>query len=148
IKDININNGSLTFLLLNVNFMDSGNYTVFEGSLEKGKRSILVTRLILSGRVPNQMLLPFLCNNTNTASITIRKDNAFDYADYTTYDVARKTCTYIHDSQYYKDRIDNCVLNYTNFNLLLRDLTWSDNGIYTAWDDRGLLLDSIFVSVT
>ncbi|KAL3884772.1 hypothetical protein ACJMK2_024876, partial [Sinanodonta woodiana] len=43
IQDISMDNSSLTFILLNVNLMDSGTYTVLEGSFEKGKRSILVT---------------------------------------------------------------------------------------------------------
>ncbi|KAL3884795.1 hypothetical protein ACJMK2_024896, partial [Sinanodonta woodiana] len=148
IKDINMSNGSLTFFLLNVNLMDSGKYTVSEGSLEKEKRRILVTNRILSGQVSKPMIMPFMCNNTKTSSIKICKNHAFSYVDYIIYDVARKSCTYTNISQDYKDRNFSCVLNDTSFNLILEELTWSDKDVYTAWDDQGLLLDSIRVGIT
>ncbi|KAL3884765.1 hypothetical protein ACJMK2_024869, partial [Sinanodonta woodiana] len=147
IKDINMNNDSLSFLLLNANFMDSGNYTVVEGSLVKGKRGILVTRRILTGHGSKPMILPFVCNNTNTSSITIGHSYDFDYMNYIVYDVVHNNCTYTNVSQNYTDRIDSCVINDTNFNLVIRELTWQDKGYYTAWDDQGLLLDSIFVGI-
>ncbi|KAK3607408.1 hypothetical protein CHS0354_003039 [Potamilus streckersoni] len=46
INNIKLENDSLSFLLLNVNFMDSGNYTVFDSSWEKGKQSIVVPRSV------------------------------------------------------------------------------------------------------
>ncbi|KAL3884784.1 hypothetical protein ACJMK2_024885, partial [Sinanodonta woodiana] len=147
IKDININNGSLSFLLVDVNFIDSGNCTVFEGDLEKGKQNILVTRLVLNGQVSKSMILPFLCNNTNTSSIKIGKSHAFDQVDYIIYDVASKNCTYTKVTLDYKVRNFNCVLNGTSFNLILEELTWTDKGIYTAWDDQGLLLDALFLGI-
>ncbi|KAL3884800.1 hypothetical protein ACJMK2_024901, partial [Sinanodonta woodiana] len=72
------------------------------------------------------MILPFTCINTNTSSIKIGKNHAFDCVDYIIYDVARKTCAYTNISQDYMNRIDSCVLNDTTFNLILRELTWSD----------------------
>ncbi|KAL3884766.1 hypothetical protein ACJMK2_024870, partial [Sinanodonta woodiana] len=147
IIDINMKNGSLKFLLLNVNYMDSGNYTVFDGRIEKGKCSILVTRLILNGQVSKPMTLPFLCNNTNTSSIKIGKNHDFDYVDYIIFDVARKDCTYTKVSQDYKDRNFSCVLHDAKFELTFRELIWSDNGAYIARDDLGILLDALYVGI-
>ncbi|KAL3884792.1 hypothetical protein ACJMK2_024893 [Sinanodonta woodiana] len=147
INDVKMNNGKITFILLNVNVMDSGNYTVIEGKMEKGKRSIFVTRRILNGQVTKPMILSFMCNNTNTSSIKIRKSHAFDYVDYIIFDVARKNCTYTNVSQDYKDRNFSCVLNDANFDLTFRDLIWSDKGAYIAWDDMGLLLDALFLGI-
>ncbi|KAL3884802.1 hypothetical protein ACJMK2_024903, partial [Sinanodonta woodiana] len=100
---------------------------------------------ILYGHVSTPMIIPFMCNNTNTSSIKIGRNHAFDYVDCIIYDATRKSCTYTNMSQDYMDRIDSCILNYTSFNLILRELTWQDKGAYTAWDDQGLLLDSILV---
>ncbi|KAL3884767.1 hypothetical protein ACJMK2_024871 [Sinanodonta woodiana] len=147
INDVKMNNGKITFILLNVNVMDSGNYTVIEGKMEKGKRSIFVTRRILNGQVTKPMILSFMCNNTNTSSIKIRKSHAFDYVDYIIFDVERKYCTYTNVSQDYKDRNFSCVLNDANFDLTFRDLIWSDKGAYIAWDDMGLLLDALFLGI-
>ncbi|KAL3884785.1 hypothetical protein ACJMK2_024886 [Sinanodonta woodiana] len=147
IIDINMKNESLKFLLLNVNYMDSGNYTVFDGKIEKGKCSILVTRLILNGQVSKPMTLPFLCNNTNTSSIKIGKNHDFDYVDYIIYDVARKDCAYTKVSQDYKDRNFSCVLHDAKFELTFRELIWSDKGAYIARDDLGILLDALYVGI-
>ncbi|KAL3884803.1 hypothetical protein ACJMK2_024911, partial [Sinanodonta woodiana] len=100
---------------------------------------------IVFGHFSKPMILSFMCNNTNTTSIKIGKMHAFDYAYYIIYDVTRKSCTYTNISQDYMDRVDSCVLNYTSFTLILREITWHDKGAYTAWDDQGLLLDSLLV---
>ncbi|KAL3884791.1 hypothetical protein ACJMK2_024892 [Sinanodonta woodiana] len=147
IKEVKMNNDTITFMLLNVNIMDSGNYKVIEGSMEKGKQSIFVTRRILNGQVTKPMILSFICNNTNTSSIKIGKSHAFDYVDYIIFDVARKNCTYTNVLQDYKDRNFSCVLNNANFDLTFRNLIWSDKGAYIAWDDMGLLLDAIFLGI-
>ncbi|KAL3884804.1 hypothetical protein ACJMK2_024912, partial [Sinanodonta woodiana] len=103
---------------------------------------------ILFGQVSKPIILPFMCNNTNTSSIKIGKNHAFDHANYIVYDVAQNRCTHTSFVKDYNDRIESCVVNEANFDIAFRELIWTDKGAYTAWDDQGLLLDSVFVSIT
>ncbi|KAL3884794.1 hypothetical protein ACJMK2_024895, partial [Sinanodonta woodiana] len=103
---------------------------------------------ILYGQVFKPMTMTFMCNNTNTSTIRIAKNHSFAYLDYIIYDVARKNCIYTNYSQNLNNRIESCVFNNTNFNLILRELVWQDKGYYTAWDDQGLHLDSLLVRIT
>ncbi|KAL3884806.1 hypothetical protein ACJMK2_024907, partial [Sinanodonta woodiana] len=98
---------------------------------------------LVNGKLDELMILPFVCNNTSSSSFTIYTENALNYI---IYDVAQKKCTNV--SNYFKDRIESCVFNGKNLNLTFGQLKWLDKGNYTALDDQGFILDSIFVTIS
>ncbi|KAL3884783.1 hypothetical protein ACJMK2_024884, partial [Sinanodonta woodiana] len=102
---------------------------------------------IVTGQVSKPIILPFICNDTNTSSIKIGKSHAFDYVDYIIYDITHKNCTNTKVTPDFKDRNFSCVLNEANFDLTFRELLWSDKGGYLAWDDQGVLLDALFIGI-
>ncbi|KAK3607403.1 hypothetical protein CHS0354_003030 [Potamilus streckersoni] len=145
IQRIEINNGSLSFLLLNVTFMDSGNYTVIQNSLEKGKTSILLPRHRLLGQNSKPMFLLFTCNMTNVTSITIEMLISKIHHLVLKYDVTSENCTKF--GSLYMDRIEACVLNGSTFSFSIRNLTLVDMGMYVAWGNMDILMDSVLVEV-
>ncbi|KAL3884805.1 hypothetical protein ACJMK2_024906 [Sinanodonta woodiana] len=97
----------------------------------------------LNGQLDEPMILPFVCNHSNSSSVTIYTENALNYI---IYDVAQNKCTNV--SNYFNDRIESCVFNGKNLNLTFKQLKWLDKGNYTALDDQGFILDSIFVAIS
>ncbi|KAK3590885.1 hypothetical protein CHS0354_020863 [Potamilus streckersoni] len=145
LERIEISNVSLSFLLLSVNFMDSGNYTAFQDSMIKGKTSILIPRRQFHGQDGEPMILNFRCNITYATSINIEmmisKKLHFLVVKY---DVTRANCTDI--GNLYMDRIDNCVLKDSNFSFTIRKVSLIDVGLYVAWNDVDFFIDSAFLA--
>ncbi|KAK3579592.1 hypothetical protein CHS0354_025498 [Potamilus streckersoni] len=137
-------NGILSFLLLNVNFMDSGNYTVFtfEDFVENGKKSILVPRTVIRGQDRGSLIVQFMCNKTNTSSIKIEMVSP-TYHLIAIYDVEQAGCSvYLYTSE-----IESCALSGNVFFITFQKLSWYDVGTYVAWDDKSFLLDSAIIDI-
>ncbi|KAL3884522.1 hypothetical protein ACJMK2_024656 [Sinanodonta woodiana] len=143
ITHITPNYNSLSFRLRNVTFMDSGNYTIFEDSIENGKTSILVARFRLTGQDKEPMVLPFLYNQMNISTIQIEMLIPSMNFPVLIYDVKKDYCTTL--GQLYMARIQNCELSGNRFSFTFRDVSWLDKGMYVAWDDKGFILDTIMV---
>ncbi|KAK3607404.1 hypothetical protein CHS0354_003031 [Potamilus streckersoni] len=89
--------------------------------------------------------MDFKCKNTNTSVIIIRKMSVGFCKNISIYDVTQGKCIHVVDD--YIGRVENCDLKETIFHLTIQSLTWLDKGPYFAWDDTGLLLDSIFMDI-
>ncbi|KAL3884846.1 hypothetical protein ACJMK2_024947 [Sinanodonta woodiana] len=140
-------NNSLSFLLLNVTFMDSGTYTVltFGDSVVKGKTGLLVARQTVFGQHDKVMNITFMSNKTNISSINIEMVLFKIVFPIVIYDVSHANCTEVGDVL--KNRIKSCLFNGITLSLTIRSFTWLDRGTYVAWDDSNFLLDSIFVEI-
>ncbi|KAL3884828.1 hypothetical protein ACJMK2_024929 [Sinanodonta woodiana] len=144
IKHIKMDKGCFSFRLLLVSTMDSGNYTVFQNSLEKGNTSILVSRRVLFRQDLGSMILPFKFNKANMSLITIEMINPLPLA-VVIYDVELQRCK--HMGYPYQNRTESCAFNASNFTFTLHNVSWLDKGTYVAWDDRRFLLDSIDLDI-
>ncbi|KAK3590882.1 hypothetical protein CHS0354_020859 [Potamilus streckersoni] len=143
IEMIKIEKSSLRFLLLNVDFVDSGNYTVAIDSQRKGATSIFVPRHRLLGNNTESMVVHFTCNITYLSSIKIEMMISKQNFYVLKYDVKRRNCT--EEGNLYRNRIENCVLKGSNFSFTIRKITFVDMGMYVAWDDKDILMDSVIV---
>ncbi|KAL3884829.1 hypothetical protein ACJMK2_024930, partial [Sinanodonta woodiana] len=140
-------NNSLCFLLLNVTFIDSGNYTVstMGDSVVKGKTGLLVARQTVFGQHDTLMNITFMCNKTNISSIKIEMMLHTQVYPVVIYDVSHANCTEVGDV--FKNQIESCLFNGITLSLTIRSLTWLEKGTYVAWGDMTFLLDSIFVEI-
>ncbi|KAL3884826.1 hypothetical protein ACJMK2_024927 [Sinanodonta woodiana] len=145
IEMIKITNNCLSFQLLNVNVMDSGDYMAYADSMVKGNTSILVARRILLVQDGVSTTLSFMCNTTQVTSIKIEMMvNTLKFV-VVKYDVLHANCTEF--GHVYSDRIDSCVLRDSTLSFIIRKVSYVDMGTYVAWDDKDIPIDSIFVEV-
>ncbi|KAK3590887.1 hypothetical protein CHS0354_020865 [Potamilus streckersoni] len=145
LQRIEINETYLSFLLLNVSFADSGNYTAIENKLVKGKTSIHVPRYLLLGQDGEPITVTFTCNKTKVTSIKIEIMTSTVHHLVLTYDVTRENNTQI--SSLYSDRIEGCVLEGSIFFFTIRKVSFLDKGTYVAWGDMDYVLDSVFLDL-
>ncbi|KAL3884832.1 hypothetical protein ACJMK2_024933, partial [Sinanodonta woodiana] len=146
IINMNMINGSLRFVLLNVSFNDSGKFTDRINSCEKTKSTILVTRRRLTAYVDETFILDFMFRgNTNTSLVIINKMGVNDGIPLTIYNMSQKNCTYIMNNNL--GLVKNCDFKEATLWLIFPRLTWHDKGTYIAWDDTCLLLDSVFMEI-
>ncbi|KAL3884827.1 hypothetical protein ACJMK2_024928 [Sinanodonta woodiana] len=147
IERFNISNSSLSFLLLNIKYMDSGTYTVLtvETSVVKVETSILVARQTIRGQYGDSMNITFICNTTNISLIKIEMIEPKLRYTVLMYNVTHAKCTEV--GQLFTSQIESCVFNGITFSFTIRRITWLEIGTYVAWDDQKFLLDSIFVSI-
>ncbi|KAL3884816.1 hypothetical protein ACJMK2_024917 [Sinanodonta woodiana] len=140
---VNLDKGHLSFILLNVSFIDSGNYTVVEHSLEKGKTSIIVPHHRIIGQHNEPAMLSFTCNITNVTLIKIQMMLSTLQHVVLKYDVTRENNTEVDDL--YRYRIEGCEVNENNFSFTFRKVSWADLGVYVAWSDTNILMDSVLL---
>ncbi|KAK3580155.1 hypothetical protein CHS0354_013436 [Potamilus streckersoni] len=147
IERFKLNNGNLSFLLLNVNFMDSGKYTVstLDSSVVKGKTSILVARQTILGQDGGLMNFTFMCNKTNISLIKIENIISKIHTPVVIYNVSQQNCTEF--GYLFKNQIESCLFSGITFSFTIRRLTWLEKGQYVAWDDKNFLLDSVFLEI-
>ncbi|KAL3884833.1 hypothetical protein ACJMK2_024934, partial [Sinanodonta woodiana] len=143
IPSVNLVKGNLSFILLNVSFIDSGNYTVVEHSLEKGKTSIIVTHHRILGQHNEPVMLSFTCNITNVTSIQIQMMLSTLQHVVLKYDVTQENNTEVDNL--YRYRIEGCKVNENNFSFTFRKVSWADLGVYVAWSDTNILMDSVLL---
>ncbi|KAL3884835.1 hypothetical protein ACJMK2_024936 [Sinanodonta woodiana] len=120
IPSVKMDKGNLSFILLNVSFIDSGNYTVVEHSLEKGKTSIFVPRRTLLGDYNNIMLISLICNSVNISKIQIDMITSTRTILVVMYDVRKGECT--ESGQHYLYRIQHCVFTGNTFSFTIQEL--------------------------
>ncbi|KAL3884824.1 hypothetical protein ACJMK2_024925 [Sinanodonta woodiana] len=145
IEMIKITNNCLSFQLLNVSVMDSGDYMAYADSMVKGNTSILVARRRLLVQDDLSTILYFMCNTTQVTSIKIDlMVNTLKF-DVVKYNVLHANCTEF--GYMYSDRIDDCVLRDSTLSFIIRNVSYVDMGTYVAWDDKDIHIDSIFVEV-
>ncbi|KAK3598036.1 hypothetical protein CHS0354_042404 [Potamilus streckersoni] len=147
IRGFIMNNASVSFLLLNANFNDSGKYTVTETYLEKGNTGVLVARHILRAHIGERMKITFNIPDTNTSFIKI------DYAIYTFnrtvlfLNVSKDVCSYNDVRIVEEMKFQNCSMKRREFSFTFPEISWLHKGSYFAWDEKGRLLDSLFVDI-
>ncbi|KAL3884815.1 hypothetical protein ACJMK2_024916 [Sinanodonta woodiana] len=145
IQRFKLNKDGVSFILLNVSFIDSGNYKVIENSIVKARRRIIVPRQRLLGQNKEPIIVSFTFNMANVTSIItemmISKQNNTVFK----YDVASENLTEV--GSLYSDRIEGCVLKGNIFSFTIGKIAFTDVGIYTARDNMNILMDSVLLEV-
>ncbi|KAL3886570.1 hypothetical protein ACJMK2_026555 [Sinanodonta woodiana] len=142
IESVVHNNTHFSFLLLNVMFNDSGNYTIQENANVKRITSVLVTRRKYVAHIWEPMLLSFKVYEKSMSFIKVDILNFKRSQLVVIYNLINASCTY-------RDvvSVENCVLINREFVFVIPEIGWLHKGSYFAWDDKDRLLDSIFLDI-
>ncbi|KAK3598035.1 hypothetical protein CHS0354_042403 [Potamilus streckersoni] len=139
------NNDEFSFLLLNTIFNDSGNYTVNENSNVIGITSVLVARRIFVAQLLEPFTLSFTFYDKNTLSIRVDSMTSKLSQLVVIYNATNDSCTYV--VSWGKNNIRNCTLRKGEFSFIISEIVWLNKGTYFAWDDKGRLLDSLYLDI-
>ncbi|KAL3886565.1 hypothetical protein ACJMK2_026550 [Sinanodonta woodiana] len=142
IESVVHNNTHFSFLLLNVMFNDSGNYTIQENANVKRITSVLVTRRKYVAHIWEPMLLSFKVYEKSMSFIKVDILKFKRSQPVVIYNLINASCTY-------RDvvSVENCVLINREFVFVIPEIGWLHKGSYFAWDDKDRLLDSIFLDI-
>ncbi|KAK3598040.1 hypothetical protein CHS0354_042408 [Potamilus streckersoni] len=144
IDRIEQHNDHFSFLLINVMFYDSGNYKVNVHSKLEGNTIILVARRIYVANIRNPSTLSFVFYDLNASSITVDNPTSKLTQPVLIYNATNDSCIYTDAVSVEKI---NCVLRKGEFSFIIPEIGWLHKGSYFAWDDKGRLLDSLFLDI-
>ncbi|KAK3598041.1 hypothetical protein CHS0354_042409 [Potamilus streckersoni] len=147
IQRIAMNDRNFSFLLLNATFKDSGNCTLRQTTLEKGNTGVLVARRVLPARPGDRITVSFVFHETNTSSIKIDYASCTMYRTKILYNMSKEVCNSRDIVMVEEMEIEKCALKTKEFSFTFPLIEWLHKGNYFAWDEKGRLLDSIFIDV-
>ncbi|KAL3886562.1 hypothetical protein ACJMK2_026547 [Sinanodonta woodiana] len=147
IERVENNSGQLSFLLLNVMFNDSGNYTIKKKFNVKETTCVLVSSRIEEAKRLEPFIFSFMVYETNTSFIRVENPISKLSQPVVIYNTTNNICTEIDIVSLEKKTIENCVLGNGIFSFTIPDIGWLHKGSYFAWDDKDRLLDSIFLDI-
>ncbi|KAL3884808.1 hypothetical protein ACJMK2_024909 [Sinanodonta woodiana] len=98
-------------------------------------------RILGQHNVP--VMLSLTCNITNVTLIKIQMMLSTLQHVVLTYDVTQENNTEV--GNLYRYRIEGCEVNENNFSFTIRNVSWTDLGVYVAWSDTNILMDSVLL---